>query len=106
MLFIVSSNVEKVDQSTRKLIRSHVMQGKKQKRIRVKKGPRTSGLPRNQLLGEPVRLVDVITMGVPLLPGRIGLDLPYAEFRDEVEPQTLLNMMKCELSFAAYGDFS
>lgn len=98
MLFIVSSNVEKVDQTTRKLIRSHVMQGKKQKRIRAKTGQRTSGsvITRNRHLGAPVKLMDVITKGVPLLPGRIGLDLPYAEFRDEVEPRVLMNMMRCE----------
>jgi hypothetical protein len=97
MLFIVSSNVEKVDQDTRKLIRSHVMQGKKQKRFRAKSGFRTTSAEsmksRNQAV--PIKLVDVITTSVPLLPGRIGSDLCFFEFRDEVEPRVLMNMIKC-----------
>lgn len=97
MLFIVSSNVEKVDQDTRKLIRSHVMQGKKQKRARAKSGFRTTtaGSFKSGNQTVPIQLMDVITTSVPLLPGRIGSDLSFFEFRDEVEPRVLMNMIKC-----------
>lgn len=91
MLFIVSSNVEKVDPVTRKLIRSHVMQGRKQTRIRPK--DRSVRKPREIAA---IELLDVIKKSVPLLPGRIGSDLSFfADFQDEVEPQVLVNMIKC-----------
>lgn len=97
MLFIVSSNVEKVDPATRKLIRSHVMRGKKQKKGRPNEDKRTTSwaamIGRGQ--AAPVKLEEGIKAYVPLLPGRVGSDLSFVEFADEIEPSMVLNILKC-----------
>ena len=97
MLFIISSNVEKVDPATRKLIRSHVMRGKRQKRGRTDEDKRTTSWAtmagRTQAV--PVKLEEVIKAYAPLVPGRVGSDLSFVEFADEIEPSVVLNMTKC-----------
>ncbi|KAH7350551.1 hypothetical protein BKA65DRAFT_549560 [Rhexocercosporidium sp. MPI-PUGE-AT-0058] len=87
MHFIVFSNVEKVDPVTRKLIRSHVMRGKKQKKVR----PQT---PARRPLPAPIKLEDVVETCAAIIPGRVGSDLSFIEFADEVEPSLLLKMTK------------
>lgn len=100
MLFIVSSNTEKVEPATRKLIRSHVMRGKKQKRARPEKDRRTTSwhnwvsvVCRAQ--AAPVKIEDAIKAYAPLIPGRVGSDLSFVEFADAIEPSVVLNMIKC-----------
>lgn len=96
MPFIISSNVEKADPATRKLIRSHVMRGKKQKRGRPDKGQRTTswGTMAGRTHSVRIKLEEVIEMYTPLVPGRVGSDLSFVEFADEIEPSMLLNMIK------------
>jgi hypothetical protein len=79
MLFIVSSDIKKADPVTRKLIRSHAMQGIKKKRRRF------------VMVQEPS---STLAHAAPALPRRIGSDLSLAEFADEIEPLVLLNIVK------------
>ena len=91
MLFIVSSDVKKADPATRKLIKSHAMQGIKKKRRQFAKVLETPiALPRTL----PVMLEETIETCAPALPGRIGSDLSFVEFADEIEPSILLNIVK------------
>ncbi|KAJ8097215.1 hypothetical protein POJ06DRAFT_228601 [Lipomyces tetrasporus] len=96
MPFIISSNVEKADPATRKLIRSHVMRGKKQKRGRPDNGQRTTswGTMAGRTQAARVKLEEVMEMYTPLVPGRVGSDLSFIEFADEIEPSMLLNALK------------
>ncbi|KAH7420239.1 hypothetical protein BKA64DRAFT_562825 [Cadophora sp. MPI-SDFR-AT-0126] len=87
MHFIVSSNVEKADPVTRKLIRSHVMRGKKTKK------PHQHTLAQKPLAC-PIKLQDVVETCAAAIPGRVGSDLSFVVFADEVEPSLLLKMIK------------
>ncbi len=97
MPFIISSNVEKADPATRKLIRSHVMRGKKQKKNRLDRGQRMTSegtmASRTQTAGR-VKMEEVIEMYTPLVPARVGSDLSFVECADDIEPLVLLNMIK------------
>jgi hypothetical protein len=88
LAFIVSSTTEKADPATRKLIRSHVMRGKKPKRSRPG-GPRTANRVANR---RPIKLEEFIETYAPLFPGRVGSDLSFVTFADEIEPWILSNM--------------
>jgi hypothetical protein len=91
MLFVVSLDVKKADPATRKLIRSHAMKGIKKNRRRVVKVQETlSALPH----AAPVMLENPIETCGPALPGRVGSDLSFVEFADEIEPSMLLNIVK------------
>jgi len=79
MLFIVSSDDKKADPATRKLIRSHAMQGIKKKRRRF--------------VG-PVMLDEESEKGTPALPCRVGSDLSFLNFADEIEPSIAWNIVK------------
>lgn len=96
MLFVVSSNVDKVDPATRKLIRSYVMRGKKQKRGRSDEANRTINL--NTILGYtqsgPVTPEEIIELYSPVIPGRVGSDLSFVKLADEIEPSMVLKMTK------------
>ena len=95
MPFIISSSVENADPATRKLIRSHVMRGKKKKVVRPQKGKRKTGGGRvggTQITR--VRMEEVIDMYTPQIPGRVGSDLSFIEFSAELEPSMRLNMIK------------
>lgn len=94
MHFIVSSNVEKADPATRKLIRSHVMRGKKKKRGHPDKDQQAPswGAVTSHTQGARLKLEEVIEGYTPLLPGRVGSDLSFVEFTDTIEPSMLLNI--------------
>lgn len=96
MPFIVSSNVEKVDPATRKLIRSHVMRGKKQKRGRPKMDGQTTSrvaVPGRTRVGR-VKLEEVIEMYTSPVPGRIGSDFSFVELPDGIEPLMVLSVAR------------
>lgn len=96
MPFIVSLNAENADPATRKLIRSHVMRGKKQKKSPPdKRQPITSSGPvtvRNQAAA--AELEEVMQMYTSLVPGRVGTDLSFVKFASEIQLSILLNMAK------------
>ena len=96
-LFIVSSDVNKADPTTRKLIRSHVMRGKKRKKTEpVKKRYWTtySLTERAHAQTAPITTEDMAKSYAPLMPGRIGSELSFIEFADDIEPSLVLNIAK------------
>ncbi|OTB07723.1 hypothetical protein M426DRAFT_266956 [Hypoxylon sp. CI-4A] len=95
MPFIVSSNMEKVDPTTRKLIRSHARRGKKTKGSRATKDQHFSGKAiTGYIKTDRVKLDEVIEVYVPLTPGRIGPDLYFIEFTDVMEPSIYFNLLE------------
>ena len=95
--FIVSLNSEKADVATRKLIRSHVMRGKKQRKLarpdRAKKDTRCQRVcPRSQPV--QAQLAEIFGMYTSVLPNRVGSDLSFVKLTDGVEPYILLNVIK------------
>ncbi|KAJ4020312.1 hypothetical protein NW761_012548 [Fusarium oxysporum] len=95
--FIVSSNPENVDAVTRKLIRSHVMRGKK-KKVRPDKGPPTIGRRARTMAvytqTARIKLEEVDSLYTSLIPSRVGSDLSFAEFAADIELPMLLNIAK------------
>ena len=98
MPFIVSSNAEKADPATRKLIRSHARRGGKQKRGYIGKpkrqGPARKGARDRYDQDGRVKLDEVGEMYVSLVPRRVGSDLSFVELPGDMEPSILLNMIK------------
>lgn len=104
MPFIVSRSADKADAATRKLIRSHVMRGKKQNRLRPSKR-QLQLLEKEQ--SRPARHVRVVPVGTEELqlelichyaapiPRRVGSDFSFVEFADDIEPEMVVNVMKC-----------
>ncbi|KAJ3550273.1 hypothetical protein NM208_g66 [Fusarium decemcellulare] len=96
MPFIVLCSVDKADPATRKLIRSHVMRGKKKKKRRPKEVSESS--KGDQLVGyteiEHPGLDEVIQMYTPQVPTRIGGDLSFIDFAEDIEFSMLLNITK------------
>ena len=72
------------------------MRGKKKKRGRHGQDQRTTGwaATAGRIQATPVNLEEMIKTYAPLVPGRVGSDLSFIEFADEVEPSTLLNLTK------------
>jgi hypothetical protein len=98
MIFIVASTAEKTGPATRKLIRSHVMQGKKQKRVtpdESKRGAEWMAMS-GRLRTTPVKLEEGLHTFAPLFPGRVGSDLSFIEFVDAIEPSMISNWLKCQ----------
>ncbi|OTA82011.1 hypothetical protein M434DRAFT_17168 [Hypoxylon sp. CO27-5] len=96
MPFIVSSNIEKADPATRKLIRSHARRGKTQKRGNHTESHRMAnpGTMTGHTQIARVELEDVVEIYTPLVPGRIGSDLCFIEFPEEIDPSIISNMVK------------
>lgn len=96
MPFIISSNADKADPATRKLIRSHAMRGKKKKKVLPRKGGRMT-VQEPVAFGthaERVKLEEVIKMYTPVVPGRVGSDLSFTECAAEIEQSMLMNTIK------------
>ncbi|WAO82854.1 Hypothetical protein NCS54_00002400 [Fusarium falciforme] len=96
MPFIVSSSVDKVDPATRKLIRSHVMRGKKKRKRypeKVSHGSKVGELTSCTQV-ERINLDEVIQMYTPQIPTRIGGDLSFIDFAEGIELSMLLNITK------------
>ncbi|KAI0135839.1 hypothetical protein F4814DRAFT_38297 [Daldinia grandis] len=96
MPFITSSNIEKTDPATRKLIRSHARRGKTRKGVRPAVDQRSASRATAIIhaRSEPLKLEEVVEVYSPLIPGRIGLNLYFVNFSDDVGPLTLFNMAK------------
>jgi hypothetical protein len=111
MPFIVSSSADKADPATRRLIRSHVMRGKKQNRVRPSKRQleaekrremrksaaashvvRAAGVP---LSADEELRVELVSRYAAPVPRRVGSDFSFVEFADEVETEMVLNVMRC-----------
>ncbi|KAJ9419930.1 hypothetical protein QL093DRAFT_2591347 [Fusarium oxysporum] len=86
-----------VDAVTRKLIRSHVMRGKK-KKVRPDKGQPTIGRRERTMAvytqTARIKLEEVGSLYTSLIPSRVGSDLSFAEFAADIELLMLLNIAK------------
>lgn len=93
--FIVSHGLEKPDPATRKLIRRHVMRGKKQTKIPINKSQRKNNQEKRKIcIKSPyVGLEQVAKMYTPI-PERIGSDFSLFGLADEVESSILSNITK------------
>ena len=96
MPFIVSSDVSKVTPATRKLIRSHVMRGKKLKRPCPNgDGRRAScATASGSIKAVQVKPEEVVDLYTPIIPTRVGSDLSFIEFAADIEPSMLFDMAK------------
>ncbi|KAK8076519.1 hypothetical protein PG994_003791 [Apiospora phragmitis] len=99
MPFIVSSNCDKADPATRKLIRSHVMRGKKKKRKSKRYAPKGTdvigiGTSNDLIQRDRVNLEAVLEMYTPLIPGRFGTRLCFADLPDEIDPSVIMQMIQ------------
>jgi hypothetical protein len=80
----------KADQSTRKLIRSHVMRGRNPKRAKRRSVVgRASSHPIQRI---KVTLHEVVTMYTSLQPQGVGTHLYFVDFPSEIEPSILMGM--------------
>ncbi|OIW23333.1 hypothetical protein CONLIGDRAFT_625094 [Coniochaeta ligniaria NRRL 30616] len=105
MPFIVSRSADKADAATRKLIRSHVMRGKKQNRLRPSKR-QLQLLQKEQEQCNPAKRVGAVPVGAEELqlelicryaapiPRRVGSDFSFVEFADDIEPEMVVNVIK------------
>lgn len=87
-VFIVSNGVDKADLATRKLIRSHVMRGKKQKKNTGQETKMVQpSFPR-------VKVEEVTELYTPMVPSRVGGDFSFIQAADDIDPSTLFNIIK------------
>ncbi|KAH9905446.1 hypothetical protein F4778DRAFT_708673 [Xylariomycetidae sp. FL2044] len=97
MPFIVSSNLEKADPETRKLIRAHVRRGKGLKeeggRARKPANHQASTLVRGRAVKFNLQegLKAYCASRIPI---RVGSDLSFIQTADEIEPCILMNIIK------------
>ncbi|KAI0900058.1 hypothetical protein F4806DRAFT_277181 [Annulohypoxylon nitens] len=85
MPFIISSSVDAVDSATRRLIRSHVMKGKKHK-----KRSTTSFTRANPIQSTQVDLEEVLNMYISLQPYRLGTHMYFVDLSEEIDPSMIL----------------
>ena len=92
MPFIVSSNIDKVDPATRKLIRRHVMRRKKRKKA---DRPGAAGLASADSIQNhrtQISLQEVLDMYTLLQTRCFGTHRYFVDFPNEIEPSILWNM--------------
>ncbi|KAK8057615.1 hypothetical protein PG996_011552 [Apiospora saccharicola] len=102
MPFIVSSNGDKANPTTRRLIRSHVMRGKKKKKKEMTAGISPSrgregngiGTSTGPVQRDPVNLEELFKTHMPLLPGRLGTRLYYLDFPDDIDSSVIMQMIQ------------
>lgn len=88
------SGVEDVDANTRKLIRSHVMLGKnqKKKKLHAKRGDILTSYDNSS---DPSRALSNASSF--LIPNKVGSDLSFAKFADSIKPSMIRDVIKCKL---------
>lgn len=109
MPFIVSRDLEKADATTRKLIRSHVMQGKKKMRVRPRKSMQVQAVviqPIPKAESEATLAEEMRHRYTTSMPRRVGSDLSFIDFADDIELSMLLNMMKSTYKIPFMSQFS
>lgn len=97
MPFIVSTTVKKTDAKTRKLIRSHVMLGKNRRKYPHSK-PHESASETNESTSpedSTLPFDEMVVAPKSVIPTRIGSDLSFVQFADNMEPYMVANVMKC-----------
>ena len=91
MPFITWSATGGADETTRKLIRSHVRRGKKQKKTAARRDV-TSMAAKRSPRGPEVSLATVVDMYTTVQPGRIGATLCFVDCPVEIEQSMLVKM--------------
>lgn len=73
------------------------MRGKKEKRARPDANKRAKSRAAMVAYTQAiqVKVEEGIELYAPLLPGRVGSDLSFIEFADEIEPSVVQNMTTC-----------
>ncbi|KAK8108705.1 hypothetical protein PG984_014506 [Apiospora sp. TS-2023a] len=100
MPFIVTSNGDKANPMTRRLIRSHVMRGKKKKRKTSSnhshEGKEDIGKDTStrQFQQGHVNMEELFKAHMPLLPGRLGTRLYYLDFPDDIDSSVIMQMIQ------------
>lgn len=104
VLFIVSSGIQKQDPATRRLIKSHVMTGRKQNRRRPGKQRKPTAIEKQSanLVVESDWNTSAQSGVQELLklykksriPAPVATDLSFMRFADDVEPAILINITK------------
>ena len=96
MHFIVSTNTDKVNPATRKLIRSHVMQGKKLKKRAIRVDDRAPTYLNRAFRKETLstELEEVLRSYTPLVPARVGSDISFIKFPDEIQLSMILKIIR------------
>lgn len=89
--FIAWSAASGVDEATRKAIRSHVMRGKKKRKIKCKV-PLVKKRSDGAASDIRIELQDVVDMQVALQPGYFSNRLYFVDFPSEIEPSMLVKM--------------
>ncbi|CAI6041439.1 unnamed protein product [Clonostachys chloroleuca] len=95
--FILSSSTGKVDPAARKTIRSHARRGTKQKRneIQVKQSNQTSRFEMENMHKRPFQIIfDNNIIRTEQIPYRVGGDLSFLQFADDIKLEMLLNTAK------------
>lgn len=97
MPFIVSSDLDKADSATRRLIRSHARRGIT-KRKDAARNPLSVNDQMQRDMAEAgrkyqIKLEEVVRICSPLIPGRVGSDLSFVEFSDDISPLMVHNML-------------
>ncbi|KAI1846145.1 hypothetical protein JX266_007670 [Neoarthrinium moseri] len=94
--FIVTSNIERADPATRKLIRSHVMRGKRSKKALSHKARDASsmGAITGRINAARVELGEVAEIYQAVAPSHFGSDVSFLTLADSIEPSALLSLTK------------
>lgn len=92
MPFIVSSNIDKADPATRKLIRRHVMRVKKMKKAGRPGAAGLASTDSNQNHRTQIRIQELLDMYTLLQPGCTGTRRSFVDFPEKIEPSILWNM--------------
>lgn len=106
LAFIITTSHATPDEQSRKLIRSHVMQGKNKGKTYRARRPGTSGQRSTRRTKPPAQQVEsqkdsdpgVLTRPrADAIPKKVGSDLSFFQVADEsIETPTLLNLFKCK----------
>lgn len=91
--FIVSTDTRKADPKTRKLIRSHVMQGKN--RVKVRRKPQDF-VEKDDLPEVLASAADDRSVVLSTIPRPICSDLSTIPFADDVEAAQVADVLACE----------
>ena len=89
MPFIVSSNIDKLDPTTRKFISRHVMRGKKKRKAHVTGAVGIASADPMQNGRIPPRLQEVLDMYKEIQPGCFGTQQRFVDFPGESEASVL-----------------
>ena len=96
--FIVSTNVQKTDAKTRKLIRSHVMLGKNRGKRRVNK-PKTDGVNNDRDAANGIATYSSSSSDDELqsvIPVKVGTDYSLLKLAAAVDPILIRHFLQCQ----------